>query len=278
LTLKTDPIRVLFVEDDENYREIVGDELSEHGFAVHSFADGDSLLGSLDTAADADVIVLDWGLPNISGIDLLPQLRQHGVNLPVVFLTGYTLPANESLAFERGAIDFIDKARGVEVLVRRLRLAADKPAANFHPHKRIVCGKLVLRPNVYRALWNEVDVGLTVSEYDIVDLLASNAGRCLTYRAIYDLQYYEGFMAGLGDQGYRTNVRSTIRRIRNKFCELDPTFREIENSAALGYRWQGLTVPAAPSPPRLPQEPLNLQPHRRQSRFSARGIDLALGW
>ena len=76
LTLKTDPIRVLFVEDDENYREIVGDELSYHGFTVHSFADGDALLGSLDAGADADVIVLDWALPTISGIDLLPELRR----------------------------------------------------------------------------------------------------------------------------------------------------------------------------------------------------------
>jgi two-component system response regulator ChvI len=244
LTLKTDPIRVLFVEDDEYYREFVGDELSWHGFAIRSFADGASLLGSLDTAADADVIVLDWGLPKISGIDLLPQLRRHGVNLPVVFLTGYTLPANESLAFERGAIDFIDKARGVEVLVRRLRLVAGKPAANFHPQKRIVCGKLALRPSVHRAYWNEADAGLTVGEYDIVYLLASHVGHYLTYRAIYDLQYYEGFIAGNGEQGYRTNVRSTIRRIRKKFCELDPTFGEIETSAALGYRWRGLTVPA----------------------------------
>jgi CheY-like chemotaxis protein len=85
---RTDPIRVLLVEDDEDYREIVGSELSWHGFAVCSFADGASLLGLLDTA-EADVIVLDWRLPNISGIDLLPQLRQRGVNLPVVFLTSH---------------------------------------------------------------------------------------------------------------------------------------------------------------------------------------------
>jgi two-component system response regulator ChvI len=124
LTLKTDPIRVLFVENDEDYREIVGDELSYHGFAVHSFADGDSLLDSLDTAVDADVVVLDWGLPTISGIDLLPQLRRRGVNLPVVFLTSHAEPAYEKLAFERGALDFIDKMRGLDVLVRCLRLVA----------------------------------------------------------------------------------------------------------------------------------------------------------
>ncbi len=242
---KTNPIRVLLVEDDEDYREIVGSELSWHGFAVRSFADGASLLGSLDSAAEADVIILDWRLPNISGIDLLPQLRQRGVNLPVVFLTSHPQPANEKLAFERGALDFIDKTRGVEILARRLRLVANsgKPAVNSKADKPIVCGALVLSPTTYRAYWKEGDVGLTVGEYDIVQLLASNVGRYQAYRAIYDLQYYEGFVAGQGDQGYRTNVRSTIRRIRNKFCELDPAFGEIENSASRGYRWRGLTVP-----------------------------------
>jgi two-component system response regulator ChvI len=243
---KTDPIRILLVEDDEDYREIVGSELSWHGFTVRSFADGASLLGSLDTAAEADVILLDWRLPNISGIDLLPQLRQRGVNLPVVFLTSHADPAYEKLAFERGALDFIDKTRGVEILARRLRLVAKsgKPGAAPEAETPIVCGKLVLSPRASRAHWKEVDVGLTVSEYDIVHFLASNVGRYQSYRAIYDLQYYEGFMAGQGNQGYRTNVRSSIKRIRKKFCKLDPTFAEIQNSTTLGYRWRGLTVPA----------------------------------
>jgi len=161
---KTNPIRVLLVEDDEDYREIVGSELSWHGFAVRSFADGASLLGSLDSAAEADVIILDWRLPNISGIDLLPQLRERGVNLPVVFLTSHLQPANEKLAFERGALDFIDKTRGVEFLAKRLRLVSEpgKPAANPKADKSIVCGKLGLRSAVHRAYWKEVDVDLTI--------------------------------------------------------------------------------------------------------------------
>ena len=240
------PIRVLIVEDDEDYREIVSSELSWHGFAVRSFADGDALLGSLDAAAEADVIVLDWRLPTISGIDLLPQLRQRGVNLPVVFLTSHADLAYEKLAFERGALDFIDKTRGVEILATRLRLAAKsgKPAATPEDEKPIVCGKLVLSPSANRACWNEVDVGLTVSEYDIVHFLASNVGNYETYRAIYDVQYYEGFVAGQGNQGYRTNVRSSIQRIRHKFCGVDSVFSEIQNSPTRGYRWRGLTAAA----------------------------------
>src|SRR6476659_4340130 len=140
------PIRVLIVEDDENYREIVSDELEWHGFAVRSFADGDELLGSLDAVGEADVIVLDWRLPTISGIDLLPELRQRGVTLPVVFLTSHADPAYERLAFERGALDFIDKTRGVELLAKCLRLAAKSgnPATTPEAEKPIVCGKLVL--------------------------------------------------------------------------------------------------------------------------------------
>jgi two-component system response regulator ChvI len=169
------------------------------------------------------------------------------VNLPVVSLTSQPQPANEKLAFERGALDFIDKTRGVEILARRLRLVANsgKPAANSEADKPIVRGALVLSPTTYRACWKEGDVGLTVGEYDIVQLLASNVGRYQAYRAIYDLQYYEGFVAGQGTEGYRTNVRSSIKRIRQKFCKLDPTFAEIQNSIAHGYRWRGLTVPAA---------------------------------
>jgi DNA-binding response OmpR family regulator len=121
---EADPIRVLIVEDDENYREIVSSELAWHGFAVSSFANGEALLGSLDAAAEADVIVLDWRLPTISGIDLLLQLRQRGVKVPLVFLTSHTQAANEQLAFERGARAFIDKTRGVEALARRLRQVA----------------------------------------------------------------------------------------------------------------------------------------------------------
>jgi DNA-binding response OmpR family regulator len=69
----TDGIRVLFVEDDDLCREAVAAALSEHGFAVQSFADGAALLASLEAAAGAEVIVLDWSLPQTSGITCCPS-------------------------------------------------------------------------------------------------------------------------------------------------------------------------------------------------------------
>ena len=100
------------------------------------------------------------------------------------------------------------------------------------------CGKLLLRPDIGRACWKGVDVGLTLGEYNIVHLLASNAGQYVTYRAIYDRLHYEGFIAGSGVDGYRANVRSAIKRIRNRFGALDPAFNEIENYQSFGYCWK----------------------------------------
>ena len=93
-------IRISFVEDDADYREAMGADLSERGFVVHSFADAISLLYSFDSAVETDVIILRSEFARrTSGIDLLGQLRRQGVTLPVVFLTGFSCTVHETLAF-----------------------------------------------------------------------------------------------------------------------------------------------------------------------------------
>jgi DNA-binding response OmpR family regulator len=118
-----DFVRVLYVEEDALCREAIAGDLSDHGFLVHEFADVASLTDALDSAFEADVILLDWGLPSTLGIDLLPELRRSVVDLPVVFLTGYTFDAQENAALERGPVDFVDKAGSMDVIVARLRRA-----------------------------------------------------------------------------------------------------------------------------------------------------------
>ena len=190
-------ITVLHVEDDPLCRETIADQLSERGFVVRSFADATSLADGLAVSSEADIILLDWHPPGVSGIELLVELRRCGVTLPVVFLTGYAFTAQENLAFESGAVDFIDKARGVEILATRLRRLHKTPKSVVAPPTAsLVYGKLVLNPNVSRAHWNDRDVGVTLIEYKVVHLLASNAGRWVTYRAIYDRVHYEGFVGG----------------------------------------------------------------------------------
>ena len=234
-----DAIGVLLVEDDQDYRETLTRELSEQGFAVQSFADGASLLGSLDPAVNADVIILDWILPKMTGVDLLTRLRRKGVGLPVVFFTDHDLKAHESLAFDRGAFDFAFKSRGVEILAKRLRRVAKagRAEALFSLGTPLALGRLVLRPEDRRACWKGVDIDLTLGEFQIVHLLASNAGRYVSNRMIYDRLHYRAFAPGTGSAGYRTNVRSAIKRIRKKFRACDSEFQEIRNYTAFGYCW-----------------------------------------
>lgn len=233
-------INVLFVEGDELYRQTLASALSERGFVIQGFADSASLFQSLDATIGADVALLDWDAPRLSGIDMVAELRRHGVASPVVFLASTPRASDESLAFDRGARDFIDKARGVEVLVRRLRcaVAAANPGRPDKPEKSLMCGKLVLRLDIGRAYWNDMDVGLTFGEYTIVHLLVSNVGRYLSHREIYNHMHYDGFIAGNGGGGHQVNVRSAMKRIRQKFRNLEPAFIQIQNAHAVGYRWR----------------------------------------
>ena len=232
-------IRVVVVDGDDTFRNLLSNELSEQGFAVTTYSDARSVLAALDSLSAADLIVLDWGVPGNLGLDLMQQLSRLGVDLPVVFLTGRTQPAYEKQALDRGALDFVDKSRGVPSLAQRRRLIADshqKPGElefedNFH------CGRLLLKPGISRAYWDDVDVNLTLTEFKIVHLLASSIGTYVTYRAVYDCMHYVGFIAGSGENGYRTNVRSCIKRIRNKFRAIDPDFGEVDNYQSFGYRW-----------------------------------------
>jgi two-component system, OmpR family, response regulator ChvI len=244
-----DAIRVLLIQDGAINRGFLANELSKQGFAVQTVA---SLAGAPDAVGGADVIVL-CGRADNSSIDLLSKLHRLGLNVPVVLLTDQASSAHECLALDEGASDVMCKTRGSEVLARRLQAVAktfgrtDQPRAGGRmaepgqvvaQTQTMICGKLLLRPDVSRAYWKDSDLGLTLGEYNIVCLLASNAGRYVTYRAIYDRLHYEGFIAGDGADGYRANVRSAIKRIRNKFRSFDPTFDEIENYSGFGYCWK----------------------------------------
>ncbi|MDZ5649603.1 response regulator transcription factor [Nitrospirillum sp. BR 11828] len=244
------PARVVLVDDDEAFREAATGELEDLGFTVTGFPDAKSLIQYL-TSADgaglddsvADILVVDWCLERTLGIDLLPDLRRRGCRIPVIFLTGMSMPANETLALDRGAVDFIDKTRGMSVLARRIRLILQPPTATAPTPTtkggdEIVCGNLTLKPKVNRAFWRGRDVMLTVTEFSIVEFMVANLGEHVTYRAIYDRVHWSGFIAGSGEDGYRTNVRSSIKRIRSKFNAIDRGFAEIENFAAFGYRWR----------------------------------------
>jgi two-component system response regulator ChvI len=231
---------VVLVDDDEHFREALSADLADRGFSVSCFADGPSFLEAMKQGVEADVALLDWVLPEMSGFELLGALREQRIELPVVFLTGYSAAERELQALDRGAVDFVDKARGTEVLARRLRVIIEgrRPVAGVAEPRIERHGSLSLHHSTARALWGQRDIGLTITEYKIVVELLAHKGQPMTYRAIYDTAHYAGFVAGSGEHGYNTNVRSLMKRIRRKFLAVDPGFSHIENLPSIGYSWR----------------------------------------
>lgn len=226
--------RLALVEDDPLFRAMVAGNLAEIGFDVRDFADPAEALEAL-AAAGADVLVLDWRLPGLSGLDLLRELRARGVTAPALFLTSLSDTLYEEAALAAGAVDFVDKTRSFTVLVRRIELALGRPSPR-RGEQRLVSGPLEIDLGRHRALWRGRDLNLTMGELRAL-LAVVQAGRDIGYREIYDSVRGENFVAGAGDEGYRANVRALVRRLRQKFLAVDADFAAIENCPGFGYRW-----------------------------------------
>jgi two-component system response regulator ChvI len=159
-------------------------------------------------------------------------LNTHKVNAPVVFINGLASPqADYGSDVINGSIDADSSLTAWKLAAT----CAERGKADS-AEEGMTCGNLKLHGA--RGFWNGVDLGLTIGEYKIVEMLASRPGDFFTYRAIYDRLRHEGFVAGEGPRGYWANVRSAIKRLRNKFRAFDPAFEEIQNYTGFGYGWR----------------------------------------
>jgi two-component system, OmpR family, response regulator ChvI len=232
---------LLLVDDDDLFRESLSLNLIDEGYEVTSFANGGDLLAYLDQGGDADVMLLDWRMPRLTGLDVLRKIRAAGTTIPVIFLTVLSDDIYEETALQGGAVDFIDKSRRLPILLKRIQLIAEggRPSSEPEPARAsaLRLGRLSLRFDTNRALWAGRAVDLTLTEFKILTLLAEKAGQDVGYREIYDLVHGKNFIAGHGSEGYRANVRTFIKRIRKKFRDVDPGFDYIQNYAGFGYRW-----------------------------------------
>lgn len=233
---------LMVVDDDDLFRESIAQNLRDSGYSVEVFADGLSFLSYLADHPQVDLLLLDWKMPRMNGIEVLSHVRKVAPDLPVIFLTVLNDLIYEEAALLGGAVDFVDKSRSFTIIQRRIELIPGNRGEAGTSGKegdsgKIDRGKLSLDPDSRRAYWDGQQIDLTLSEFGIVQLLAKQAGTDVPYREIYDIVRGPGFIAGLGDEGYRANVRSSIKRIRQKFRNFDDDFNCIENYPGFGYRW-----------------------------------------
>jgi two-component system response regulator ChvI len=235
--------RIIIVDDDGMFRESLAQNLSDAGFSITSFSDGPTALRYLAETGTPDMILLDWKMPGMTGIEVLRELRERKVETPVVFLTVLSDQIYEEAGLLGGAVDFVEKSRGFSILSRRIELILkgvkghEVPARSEPQAGTFSRGNIRLQRDVSRAYWKNSQIDLTLTEFQMVDHLVSRAGRDVRYRELYDIVHGEGFAAGQGEIGYRANVRAFIKRIRQKFRDVDPEFTQIENYPGFGYRW-----------------------------------------
>ena len=241
----------MIVDDDGMFRESLIQNLSDAGYAAIGFEDGPTALNHLAQATVPDIILLDWKMPGMTGIEVLRQLRSQRIEAPVVFLTVLSDQIYEEAGLLGGAVDFIEKSRSFQILSRRVELilngykgrngqkAGTATAAGVALRQPLVIrqGNILLRCDVNRAFWKDEKIDLTLTEFRIVEYLVKRAGQDIRYRELYDIVHGVGFAAGEGEIGFRANVRAFIKRIRQKFRDVDPNFEHIENYPGFGYRW-----------------------------------------
>jgi two-component system response regulator ChvI len=237
--------RILVVDDDDLFRESIAGNLSESGFDVAAFPDGNRFLDFLGGGETGDIVLLDWKMPGMTGIQVLHRIRELGIDLPVIFLTHLNEQIYEERALGGGAVDFVEKTRSFAIILRRIELSLTARRAGGDGTQGALNdtgapvrqGSLSLDPDSCRAFWNGQEVDLTLTEFEIVQRLIDRAGRDLPYRDLYDIVHGPDFAAGLGSEGYRANVRAFIKRIRQKFRNADDAFDCIVNYPGFGYRW-----------------------------------------
>jgi len=236
-------LRVVVVDDDDLFRDSLRLNLLDEEFDVAAFPGGAQALNYFADGGQADVVLLDWKMPGMDGLEVLRRLRGADVDVPVILLTVLSDQVYEEAALEGGAVDFIEKSRSFSILLKRVQLITDGVKGSAASDKpvdpdAVKIGPLELRHASKRTYWKGMRVELTLREFNIVALLVGRAGEDVTYRQIYDTVHGAGFVAGYGAEGYRANVRTIIKRIRQRFRDVDESFAAIRNYPGFGYRWE----------------------------------------
>jgi two-component system response regulator ChvI len=230
------------IHPHDGYRVSLAAYLRAHGFLIVEADTPHAAIEHLLDGGQVDAVLIDADLPGTPGMDLLVRLRSLGVKAPIALVAAAYNEAQEETALEYGAADFLSKTRSLSLIAKRLNLLASSAPVNITLEpasaETVATGQLTLKLRCHRAVWKGHQVPLTVTEFKIVRLLACRAGEEVSYREIYDVVHGAGFLAGDGPHGYRSNVRSLIRKIRNRFRTIDEDFAEIENYPAFGYRWR----------------------------------------
>lgn len=220
--------RVLCVDDDPNMRRTLAANLRARGFDVDLAESGERALQSAKDKLP-DVIILDLGLPGISGMEVIRTLR-HWTAVPIIVLSARDAEFDKIGALNAGADDYVSKPFGMGELLARVRAAVRRGAPAVES-PLVTTADFTLDLEARRATVGASDMKLTPTEWHIVEVLVRNAGRLVTGKTL--LQAVWG-----PEYGNETNyLRVHMAHIRRKL-EPEPSHpRYFHTEAGMGYRF-----------------------------------------
>ena len=200
----------LIVEDEKGVRAFVARGLSEEGFSVNECADGAEALRRLQ-AGRFDLVVLDWMLPGLAGIDLVKQLREKGDPTPVLMLTAKDALEDRIAALNAGADDYLLKPFAFEELLARLKAILRRTASR--PSPALGVAGLTLDPVSRRVARDGQELRLTVREFSLLQFLLEHAGEVVSRARIVEAVWEHDF------ETFSNVVEVYIRYVRAKVDE-----------------------------------------------------------
>jgi len=219
--------RILVVDDEPPIRKLLRVGLSTQDFVIIEAPNARTAM-ELVAADQPDLVLLDLGLPDMAGHDLLAKWRAEGLTLPIVILSSRTDEEGIVKALEMGADDYLTKPFNMNELIARIRVALRHRLQTQGEKPIFQTGDLSvdLVRRVVRVKGEEVK--FSRKEYDILRILVQHAGRVLTHRYLIDQVWGE-----VTDIQY---LRIYVRQIRQKIEEMPDQPRYILTETGVGYR------------------------------------------
>jgi two-component system, OmpR family, KDP operon response regulator KdpE len=223
---------VLVVEDDDEVRAVLMRELGSRGYRVQEAADGGAALERWE-ASRPDVVLLDLGLPDMDGLDVIRRIRRDAMT-PIVILSARFAEREKVEALDLGADDFVTKPFGLGELHARLRVALRRGAGpGGDADGRVVVGPLTFDARRHEVRVGDESVDLTPREFELLRVLLGEQGRIVTkgklLRAVWGQAY----------QGEDSYVYVHVSQLRHKLAAADRTgaLRDlIVTEPGIGYR------------------------------------------
>lgn len=232
--------RILVVEDELEIRQLIVLHLKREGFDVDEIGDGEQARGLL-TSRHYDMVILDWMLPTLSGLELTRWMRKRSalaVHTPVLFVTAKTEPEHVATGLDAGADDYISKPFDTLVLMARVNALLRRQdwlrAQPGMQNPRLVLGDLVLNTHTFEVTMSGQALDLTRSEFRLLESLLQNQGKVLSREAI--IEQIQGEGVNVVGRTVDTHVFG-LRKKLGDYADLIETIRGI------GYRVRYLNQP-----------------------------------